>query len=345
MDATAGPEDSGARRSRLLQLKLRALVDDHLSSTARSTTPVDDQPGFPPGAALLIGDQAWVLLDERPGQRLGSAIAWAVRRGATELHVLAEREHGVLARRAGEFAWPITVWRVDGRALSPAPVEPIGAAAAPPAHHLSQRELIAAGGATPVVEHGVVAGEVRGLEVCRVVDGDDGHARLEIGVGVHDREAFQMLHGHEPTAESLQRVVDAVTAHRRPGAARHPFNAMAAERLLRWRLEQDPSLLGLRSVEASTPPVQRVSAVDDVPCVAHAVDEHGREVVVVCSTGVDLDLVPYAADARLAAQVGEERSETGVGRTLIVTPSRDRLGITNDVAAMLRQSVELVSIA
>jgi hypothetical protein len=158
---------------------------------------------------------------------------------------------------------------------------------------------------------------------------------------VHDREAFQMLHGHTPTVESLSRVVDAVREHRVPGAARHPFNRMAAERLLRWRIEDDPSLVGLRTATAAEPPVPRASAVEAVPCVARGVDDDGRDVVVVCSSGVDLDLVPYAADARLA--IGEA-AVPGVVRTLVVTPARDRVAVTTELAERLAQSLELVSI-
>ena len=69
-----------------------------------------------------------------------------------------------------------------------------------------------------VVEHGVVTGEVRGLEVCRVVDVDDGggRVRLEVGVGPHDREAFAIIHGDVPTRAALAGVVAAVAAARRP---------------------------------------------------------------------------------------------------------------------------------
>ena len=79
--------------------------------------------------------------------------------------------------------------------------------------------MIIEGGATPAVEHGVLVGEVRGLEVCRVVtDAQTGAARLEVGIGQHDREAFQMLHGDVPTVEALAKVVAAVAPHREYGA-------------------------------------------------------------------------------------------------------------------------------
>ena len=96
----------------------------------------------------------------------------------------------------------------------------------------------------------MLAGEVRGLEVCRVVDDEAlGTTRLEVGVGAHDREAFQMLHGDVPAVESLARIVDVVASHRRVDAPRHPLNRLAAERFIRWRVVEDPSLIGLRSLD------------------------------------------------------------------------------------------------
>lgn len=345
-DARTGPAEQDAaadaaaagRRSRLLSVKLRALVAEQIGSTVADD---GDLPAYPPGAALMVGGDAWVMIDDQAGRRLGSALAWALRRGAQALHVIAESEVGLLSRRAAAFTLPVTVWRPEGRTLHRAVPDPISPPAAAPTAHLELRELIAAGGAVPIVEHGIVTGEVRGLEVCRVVDDPDrpGEARLEVGVGVHDREAFRMLHGDTPTVESLARVVDAVRAHRRPGAPRHPFNRMSAERFLRWRLEDEPDLLGLAAVEADEPPLPRASAVDAVPCVARAVDADGVPVTVVCSSGVDLDLIPYAVDARLAA----EAAGPGVARMLLVTPERDRLPVTLELAGALVQPVELVS--
>ena len=121
---------------------------------------------------------------------------WAIRAGADRLHVVSDESGGVLARRAAEFEMPITIWAADGRALRRVTPEPLATPAPAPQSHEALRQLIIDGGAEPVVEHGVLTGEVRGLEVCRVVDDpDSGMTRLEVGVGAHDREAFQMLHG------------------------------------------------------------------------------------------------------------------------------------------------------
>jgi hypothetical protein len=266
-----------------------------------------------------------------------------LRSGASELHVLAERDTGVLARRAAEFDHPITVWHVDERSLLPALPAPIETPPAAPDHHLALQQLIEQGGAEPVVEHGVLVGEVRGLEVCRVVDDPHtGTTRLEVGVGAHDREAFQMLHGDVPPVESLARVVAAVTTHRSPGVARHPLSRLAAERLVRWRLERDPGLIGAVALAPMNPPVPRPNLKDPVPCAAIGTAADGSHVVAVCSSGVDLDLIPYAADARVAAG-GTATSGVGV-RLVVVVPARDRVGLLDELAGMLRRPAELVGL-
>ena len=161
------------------------------------------------------------------------------------------------------------MWQVDGRELRPAVAEPLAPPPAAAPEHLALVPTIEAGGASPVVEHGVVTGEVRGLEVCRVVDdADGGQVRLEVGVGVHDREAFALIHGDVPTVDALAGVVQAVTRHRGGEASDHPLDRLAPERLLRWRLEQDPTVIGLDSLAPAEPPVPRPSIKDRAPCTA-----------------------------------------------------------------------------
>jgi hypothetical protein len=193
------------------------------------------------------------------------------------------------------------------------------------------------------VEHGVVTGEVYGLEVCRVVDDRlDGHVRLEVGVGAHDREAFTLVHGDVPTVEALAGVVEAVAAHR-GASADHPLQRLAPERLLRWRLEEEPGAVGLASLRPSEPPVPRPDIKLRAPCTAGGHRADGSPVSVVCSTGVDLDLIPYATDAR---RMGEGSPGVEVGttvETMVVLPPRDLVPITAELAGLLDQAVALVS--
>ena len=316
------------RLSQLNAVKLRALAGAD-----------DEAVAFGTGAALMRDGWAWVLLDDTPARRLGAALAWALRQDAAGLHVVADAGTGVLARRAGEFAFPIEVWHAEGRTLLPAVAEPFASTPDLPEHHEPFRALIAEAGATPHVESGVMVGEVAGLEVCRVVD--DPYldtTRLEVGVGAHDREAFQMLHGDVPAPDSLARIAATVAEHRRPGAGPHPLNHLAAERLLRWRVVEQPELIGAAQLAPAEPPLPRENLKDPVPCVATGRRPNGTPLVAVFASGVELDVVPYAADARLAL------GEPGVGDLVVVTPSRDRLPVIVEIAGLLRQPAELASL-
>ena len=316
------------RRERLLALKLGALVRDHWTTDDLQTTP------FALGSAVRDGATGWVLLEERQHRGLGPALAWAIRAGVDRLHVLGEAGTGTLARRAAAFRTPIEVWHVAERVLLPAIAEPLPEYPAAPQEHDGFRDLIARGGATPVVEHGVLIGEVRGLEVCRVVsDALSGDVRLEVGIGQHDREAFQMLHGDVPTVEALAKVVAAVEPHRRRGAAPHPLNRLGQERALRATLIDEPALIGSSHVESLPSPVARANAKDPYPAVARAIID-GVATTVVISAGVDLDVVPFATDARLST--GEP--------TRIVVPQRDAVPVQGEIAALLREPIPIVPV-
>lgn len=321
-----------SRLARLHAVKLAALVRDH-GVTA------DPQPhDFPGGAALTIGDasqEAWVLLADRTGRGLGGAVAWALRRDVGRLHVVADDGTGTLARRAAGFALPISVWLVDGRTLRPASPDALPEPPQVPSAHLEFEAVIRAAGATPVVEHGVLSGEVAGLEVCRVVDDPfTGAVRLEVGVGAHDREAFLMLHGDRPTAPALADVVRSVAEHRGRDVQGHPLARLAKERLLRDRLVASPHLVGATSVVVTAPPVPRPNLKDVVPCAAVATIA-GTRVAVVCTAGVDLEAVPWAVDARVAL---------GLDRCLLVLPARDALDVQRRLAAAATPPIEVVTV-
>lgn len=350
----AGAPETSERRRRLLAIKLRALVSDHLG-TAVEVEPIE----FGTGAGLVVDRAAWVIVDGPAGRTLGASLVWAIRHGAESLDVVVDEQGGQLARRADGFDVPIRIWFPEERTLLPVVPEPAPAVPEPLREHLELVPLIEAGGARPHIERGVVTGDVRGLEVCRVVDeptigkfaeandisaeliaaraeGEHG-VLLEVGVGSNDREAFRLIHGHVPKVDALADVVASVSAFRSVAAAQHPLNRMAPERFLRWQVEEEPGILGLASIEAVDPPVPRRSMKHPEPCVAHGVDVDGVGVAVVFSSGVDLDLVPFVADVALQPTVGIER-------LLVATPRRDLVRATRDLAGVLRRPVELVGL-
>jgi hypothetical protein len=313
-------ETQQRRRAALLRMKLGALVRDHAGEAPAVLGT------FGGGAALVRDGEAWVLADERPARALGPALAWARQQEVARLHVLVDdlEAAGVLARRATYFLDPPEVLVVDGRALEPAVAAPLAPLPPPPVP-------AAALALVPLLE-------VAGLEVCRaVIDGDTGAARLEVGVGAHDREAFQLVHGDVPPVDALAGVVAAVSEHRRPGAPPHPLNRLGAERLLRSRLIEDPAVVGALALGPAPPPVPRVNLKDPVPCVATGVDDTGRPLVVVCSVGIDLDVVPFAADAWAATFRPD-------ARLVIAVPPRDDHPVTRALASKLRQPAEVVPV-
>ena len=238
---------------------------------------------------------------------------------------------GVLARRATAFRRPPQVWAISGRTVTPAAVAPPLSQKPPTEADLGFAALFAAAGAEAVVEHGVLVAEVLGLEVARVVDG-----RLDVGVGKHDREAQRLVHGDRPPEEALRAAVAAVREVRQAGAPVHEMNRLAQERWLRAVVMANPQMVGAASLAPVPEPVRRQGLRMAAPAPAAGVDGEGRRIVVVCSTGIDVDLVPTAADARLA--------HDPTARLVIVVPEADDHPVTRDLAAALADPAEVVAI-
>ncbi|MDQ2650175.1 MAG: hypothetical protein M3Z03_11560, partial [Actinomycetota bacterium] len=192
-----------------------------------------------------------------------------------------------------------------------------------------------------VVEDGIVRGEVLGLEVARIVHGtttagtpiDD--PVLEVGVGHADREMTLLVHAALSPADQLARVQEIVRPQRRAEAERHPLNQLAPERWLRARLVENPERVGLESLRSVEGAVPRPNLRDRSVAYAVGARADGTEVVVACSVGIDLDLVPAAADARL--------THSPDAPLLLVVPERDAHPVTRALAERLVGPAELLT--
>jgi hypothetical protein len=282
------------------------------------------------------GGRAWVLVDELPARALGPALAWARRAGAPALALVVDDAAGVLARRAALFADPVPeVWAVAGRRLERAEAEPLPVE--PPLD--PQLELWAPvlrdAGCDVVAEFGRLVGEVLGLEVARVVI-EDGAPRLEVGVGRFDREAHAELAGTgDPTAETLRRVVAQVRAERRQGVPTTPIGRLAPERRVRSILLAEPALVGAARL-VPVPAVIDAPLRTPAPAPAIGTTAQGEPLVVVASAGIDLDLVPAAADVRAR--------EAPDARLVLVVPPKDASPVTRDLAGALRLPAEVAEV-
>lgn len=323
-----------ARRAQLLAAKLKQLVETTAGPGDRRSL------AFPGGAALTGDDGTWVLVDTsghpNPGavaaRSLGPALAVARRAGTLEhLNVIVEGAAGLLARRASAFAFPPTIWLADGLDLSVAEAEPLVPDPPLDPRVAAFADEITAAGADPVVEFGRLIGEVEGLEVCRVLLDADG-PRLAIGVGRFDREAHELLRG-----DTLEGVVNLVRLHRVVDPEPHPLKRWAAARGLRSRIIREPGMVGADFLLPIAPTMEPPDLRTAWPAPAAGVYDHDNPIVVVCSVGVDLDLVPAAADVRIAD--GRD------ARLVLAVPSRDVHAVTVDLAAALERPAEIVAIA
>jgi hypothetical protein len=318
----------------MAQLRLRTIVG------VRSDVEVSE---FGHAVGLVVDDVAWVLVTGRHERSLGPALMWSLRNNATSLKLLSSERAGELARIAMHFDFAIEVFEVDAagvaRAAVPKSAEKIEVSVADEMF----ADFIKSAGAEVVREHGVISGEVCGLEVCRVVRAMDsgdldgaGESELEIGVGAHDRETFKLLHGRTATIESLRKVIAEVAARRAVGAQVHPLNQLARERMLRHYVCQSPQLVGAKSLQVAQPPIARANLKDVVPCSAVGVSLTGEKMVVIFSIGVDPDVVSFGADAR--GQIN------GSADLVFAMPTRDIVPAVERVAQMLRRPARFVGV-
>ena len=317
------------RRARLLAVKLRALVKRGWPE-AGAVEPV------PAAGALAAAHEgrAWVLVDEaEPARSFARALLWGLHRGVGELHVLVDQgpDLAALARQAACFRSPVTVWSVSGADLEP--VRPVPLPPEPPVDPRAEpfRPVIEAAGAEVVVEWGSLGAEVLGAQVARVVADDEG-ARMEVGIGRHERATNLLAWGERPPAEVLALVVEAVREARRSGGPTHPLNQFGRERWLRHTLRRRPQLVGVDGLEPVAPPKPfsdpRIASM--APSVGNV---DGREVLLACSVGFDPTLVPMAAELHASRHEGRH--------LVLAVPERDVHPLTRLAAGQLREPAEV----
>jgi hypothetical protein len=329
------------RRELLLQAKARGLVRSRWGDVADRV----EAGSFPGGAALHDPGSAtaWVLAEDEPARSLGGAVVWADRRSATRLHLLVTDDGPTLARRAAQLDRTIDVWTITGTdvaAAEPAPVPSDAGDRDVPADLEPFVALFDRAGAETVFEHGVLRAEVLGLEVARVdPDPASGEPRLHVGVGKHDREAQLEIRGDRQGLDELFEVVRIVAEHRVPDGAGHAAHHLSPERWLRCVVRRRPELAGAAPGLLDVPsPVRRDDLRQPAPAPARGSDAAtGGPLLVVCSVGTNLDLVPSSIDAYLAD-----------GRDPLVrfvVPEGDDHRATRDLVAALRSEADLVTVS
>jgi hypothetical protein len=340
---------SPQQRASLLQSKLRALIIENWNVDVSSLV---SHP-FPAGAAFVAATTGvgWVFIADvtietdptdghAPGPTLplgwlGGAVVWRARHGLSTLNVLADRTDAASARRNELLAAPLGLFVVSGRTPSPMVAEPFVEPPAPDAVTMLLADTITSCGADAVVEHGVLRGEVLGLEVARVTHDDEGVPALEVGVGRHDRLAQSMMHGvgsGGDIAVGLREAVAAVRTHRAPDRGLHPANQLSRERWMREIVCRTPSIVGcasLQPISSTVEPQLKVAS----PAIAVGTRADGSDVAVGFSVGVDLDAALVLRDSVPSATAA-----------LLVLPEGDAVAAIHTVASALRESVHVMTI-
>lgn len=357
---------SGEQRESLLRSKLTALArdlyPDRGSVTVASSS--SDQDAVTEGAVAQVRGALTGLMEPAgPGFALtefgtpasvAGAISWAASQGCTELTIFVDLDGGVAARYASYFgsgrgsgsehgaSGPrISVRSVSGASSSEATPEPLPPIDTPPAAPAELLEIMMDHDLQIVSEHGVVRGEILGLEVARLVrwpveTGGDGELHLEVGVGRFDRDAVWAVRNGTDMDAALTHTVAMVREYRRSGAPPHPIGRLRRERWLRSTILDHPELVGATELEPVAMTVEAAGLKDPHPAGAVGTDERGRTVVVVTAAGVDLSVVPLAADLR-------SRTDAAA-RLVVAVPPSDVHPVLGRLASMLSPGAEIVPV-
>lgn len=332
MDSNADSADGGLspeRRAHLVAAKLTALVRRHLGDQFPSDNANAATVGSAP--AVVVRGRGYGLAEDHAD--LGRLMHWLARQpdaiGTVGLTVFASPDVAAdVARRASfmsaaivgdaaadstaeqTVAAPIDVVQVSGTELTPAPIKLLEPPPVISSDMWQAASVMADAGARVVDDCGRLVADVMGLEVARLTS--DG---LHIGVGEADRELHDYVHGHMDKREALTQAVETVRSLR--PVPSHPLNRLARPRWLRSVLLDNPTLVGLRELEA-LPPLAPIDGIFDRQSAAAYSPPAGgdRGATVVCSVGVDPDLVLDAFDF-------QHRSDPD-SRLILVVPERDR---------------------
>ena len=120
---------------------------------------------------------------------------------------------------------------------------------------------------------------------------------------------------------------------RRAGAPAHPANTLARSRWLRSVVCAHPALAGAAELDPVAPPLPAADLTDNAAVPGLGVAPDGGPLVVVCSTGVDPDVVPTAADSR-----AQYRPDADL---VVVVPEGDDHPLTAALAAALARPATL----
>ena len=196
----------GERRSELNQRKLESLL--------RTTFPdstfeqVKTQSG-----ALRSNNKAQYLY--APSEKV-SPLAFALtflEKGAV-INIILDELDPLLLHQALGLHSDIRFWVVEKDQLIPHPESKTAEKPEKPVVNETVVSLLLENGCDVIREHDAVRGEIKGLEVARIIKDFDNESNVQIGVGHYDQEAHKLVDWGESPDEKLARVVSEVHQYR-----------------------------------------------------------------------------------------------------------------------------------
>ena len=323
-----------AQRAGLERARAIALAREQFELDASTDGVEVDTAPF--GVTVHSSSRAVVVVSSDDPAVLGGVLVWRQRHPNVEVELVVEHHAGTHARRIEMIAPEMTVWSLGAKGT------PLVLATTPevlPEPHPATPDtasivaMIKRCGASVVVEDGIVRAEVLGLEVGRVVESPSGPT-FEVGVGRFDREAGVLLHAGRDIEETLVDVIARVAPHRQEAVPAHAINRLARERWLREVVFRDPGLARISAPSLVEPIPPRSNLLD--ACPAALLGHDGEAVVlVVCTVGADLGVVPAVADLIVRHRPDMVR---------IVLPRRDILPHLQQLVTRLGVPTELLGI-
>ena len=266
------------------------------------------------GNGICNNSTLWEIPDlETPESLLGASLLELTTQHGLDLVIFFENLENaqVTQRRASVLNPPPSIFfLVDGK---PVPVEPVAITGRDNVQTAPSEfdELCLEFGLQSICECGTWKGEILGLEVMRVTDGE-----IEVGVGKFDREVNSLISSGRSLSEVLASAVEIVSSSRNPGSELHPLSRLTRERWLRADALANPEMFGFENMTCVDPPRERESLRETMPAAATSIDKMGQRVLIVFSVGVDICLVPFIADL-----ISIERP----ARVEVVLPEKDIL--------------------
>ena len=101
----------------------------------------------------------------------------------------------------------------------------------------------------------------------------------------------------------------------------------------------NPGLVGASELVMTEPTVARSSITESAAAFAAGTGDDGTPVVVACSVGIDLDLVPAAADVRLVHEARLQRSDCHL---VLVTSGRGLQPVLGRLSHLLVRPASVV---